>query len=57
MSNCRIQPENVGTLMAIGQWLETYGDSIYGTRKGPIQPQEWGVTTSKGKTVHVRSLK
>jgi alpha-L-fucosidase len=45
MPNGKIQPENVDTLMAIGRWLETYGDAIYGTRKGPVRPQEWGATT------------
>jgi len=56
MPNGKIQPENVDTLMAIGQWLETYGDAIYGTRKGPVRPQEWGATTSKGDVVYVHVL-
>ncbi|MCK5066788.1 MAG: alpha-L-fucosidase [Bacteroidales bacterium] len=56
MSNGKIQPENVDTLMAIGQWLETYGDAIYGTRKGPVRPQEWGATTTKGNVVYVHVL-
>ena len=56
MSNGRIQPENVDTLMAIGQWLELYGDAIYGTRKGPVSPQEWGATTQKGDVVYVHVL-
>lgn len=56
MPNGRIQPENVDTLMAIGNWLETYGDAIYGTRSGPIRPQEWGALTTKGNTVYVHVL-
>ena len=56
MSNGRIQPENVDTLMAIGQWLEVYGDAIYGTRQGPIKPQEWGAITSKGNVLYVHVL-
>jgi alpha-L-fucosidase len=56
MPNGSIQPENVDTLMAIGTWLETYGDSYYGTRKGPVEPQEWGVTVSKGDIVYVHIL-
>jgi alpha-L-fucosidase len=56
MPNGKIQPENVDTLMAIGQWLELHGESIYGTRKGPVKPQEWGVTTQKGNTVYVHVL-
>jgi alpha-L-fucosidase len=32
------------------------GDSIYGTRGGPITPRSWGVTTQKGDTVYVHVL-
>jgi len=56
MLNGEIQPENVDTLMAIGQWLEVNGESIYGTRQGPVKPQEWGATTQKGSTVYVHVL-
>ncbi len=56
MPNGMIQPENVDTLMAIGQWLELHGESIYGTRKGPVEPQEWGATTQKGNMVYVHIL-
>jgi alpha-L-fucosidase len=35
----------------MGAWLRKYGDSVYGTRGGPIGPRPWGVTTRKGKTV------
>jgi len=54
--NGRIQPENVDTLMAIGQWLELHGESIYATRKGPVRPQEWGCMTQKGNVVYVHVL-
>jgi alpha-L-fucosidase len=56
MPNGKIQPENVDTLMAIGQWLELHGESIYGTRKGPVKPQEWGATTQKGNMVYIHVL-
>jgi alpha-L-fucosidase len=56
MPNGKIQPENVDTLMAIGKWLEQYGETIYGTRKGPVKPQEWGSLTTKGSTVYVHVL-
>ncbi len=32
----------------LGKWLAAYGESIYGTRAGPIAPQPWGVSTAKG---------
>jgi len=51
-----IQPEAVGRLRAIGEWLRTYGTSIYGTRGGPVPPRGWGVTTQRGDTVFVHVL-
>jgi alpha-L-fucosidase len=56
MPNGRIQPEHVERLRAIGQWLKAHGDSIYGTRRGPVPPRPWGVTTRKGNTVFVHIL-
>ena len=38
MPNGRIQPEFEERLQAMGRWLERYGESIYGTRGGPIAP-------------------
>jgi alpha-L-fucosidase len=51
-----IQPEAAERLRGIGEWLRTYGASIYGTRGGPIPPREWGVTTQRGDTVFVHVL-
>jgi alpha-L-fucosidase len=56
MPNGKMQKETIDTLMVIGHWLEKYGESYYGTRKGPVSPHEWGVTTQKGKTVYVHIL-
>jgi alpha-L-fucosidase len=56
MPNGKIQPENVDTLMAIGQWLEKYGETYYGTRKGPVSPRDWGVTVQKGDVVYLHVL-
>ena len=56
MPNGMIQPENVDTLMAIGKWLEKYGEAIYGTRRGPVRPQEWGAMTSGEKNIYVHIL-
>jgi alpha-L-fucosidase len=59
MPNGKIQPENIDTLMVMGQWLGKYGETIYGTRKGPVSPAKWGSTTAKGNKVwiHVLDLK
>jgi alpha-L-fucosidase len=56
MPNGKIQPEFVTRLREMGQWLEKYGESIYGTRGGPISPRHWGATTRKGNKVYVHIL-
>ena len=40
----------------MGEWLARYGDSIYGTRGGPIAPADWGVTTQKEIKIYVHVL-
>lgn len=56
MPNGRIQEEHKARLQEIGDWLETHGESIYGTRGGPVAPRPWGVTTRKDDTVYVHVL-
>jgi alpha-L-fucosidase len=56
MPNGKIQPEFVERLHAVGQWLRKFGDSIYGTRGGPVKPRPWGVTTQKGTRIYVHVL-
>jgi alpha-L-fucosidase len=51
-----IQPEFVERLAEVGDWLRENGESIYGTRGGPITPRPWGVTTHKGSRVYVHVL-
>jgi alpha-L-fucosidase len=56
MPDGRIQPEFVTRLREVGAWTSKYGESIYGTRGGPIPPHPWGVTTRKGNRVYVHVL-
>ena len=56
MPNGVIQPEFQERLHQIGEWTSKYGESIYGTRGGPVPPSVWGVTTQKGNTVYVHVL-
>jgi alpha-L-fucosidase len=56
MPNGKIQPEFATRLQEIGRWLERNGDSIYGTRGGPVSPRPWGVTTQKENKVYVHML-
>jgi len=55
-SDGTIQPEAVARLRGLGEWLGTYGESVYGTRGGPIPPRAWGVTTHTGDRVYVHVL-
>jgi alpha-L-fucosidase len=58
-----IDLESSQRLAEMGAWLKTYGDSVYGTRRGPIPPQPWGVSTEKGERgsqriyLHILKLK
>jgi alpha-L-fucosidase len=56
MPSGEIQPEFVQRLTEVGKWMKQYGDSIYGTRGGPVATGPWGVTTLRGSTVYVHVL-
>lgn len=56
MPTGKIQPEFVERLKAIGAWLDKNGESVYGTRGGPITPRPWGVTTQKENKIFVHIL-
>ena len=56
MPNGKIQPKHQSSLKAIGDWLKQNGKTIYGTRKGPISPNDDYVSTQKEKTVYLHLL-
>ncbi|MCX6255049.1 MAG: alpha-L-fucosidase [Bacteroidia bacterium] len=56
MQDGRIQPEFISTLQEMGKWTAKYGETIYGTRGGPVPPKSWGVTTYKNNKVFVHVL-
>ncbi len=43
-------------LKEMGEWLNTYGETVYGTRAGLVAPHNWGVTTTKGNKLYVHIL-
>lgn len=49
----------VERLKEVGQWMNTYGETIYGTRGGDVAPHTWGVSTRKGDRlfIHILDLK
>jgi len=56
MPNGRIQPEHQASLKAVGEWMNTHGETIYGTRIGIVGPDYWGVSTMKGKKLYLHIL-
>jgi len=53
MPDGRIEPRQAERLREMGQWLEQYGESIYGTQGGPFMPSKWGASTCKGDRVYL----
>ena len=43
-------------LSEIGAWMDTYGETIYGTRGGDVAPHSWGVSTRKGNRLFIHIL-
>ncbi len=57
MPDGRIEQRQVERLREMGEWLEKYGESIYGTRGGPWRPNDSLASTHKGSTVYLHLLK
>ncbi len=51
-----IPEPSVERLEAIGRWLETNGESIYGAGPGPLQNMHWCRTTAVGDRVYIHVL-
>ena len=59
-----IGPQPNGELPAIavermkemGEWMQQYGETIYGTRQGDVSPHSWGVSTRKGNRLFIHIL-
>jgi alpha-L-fucosidase len=56
MPNGKIQPECVERLEQMGEWMDQYAYTIYGTDMGFVKPQDWGATTRKDKTYYIHIL-
>jgi alpha-L-fucosidase len=56
MPSGQIEPRQVQRLLEMGQWLEKYGPSIYGTRGGPFKPNGRIASTRKGNTIFLHLL-
>ena len=56
MPDGRIQPLQAEILRGMGQWLDRYGESIYGTRGGPYMPGIWGGSSRKGNKIYLHVM-
>lgn len=54
--NGELPAEAVSRLKAVGEWMGQYGETIYGTRGGEVEPHPWGVTTCKDNRLFVHIL-
>ena len=46
----------VQCMKEMGEWMNQYGETIYGTRGGDVAPQAWGVSTRKGNRLFIHVL-
>ncbi|MAS34706.1 MAG: alpha-L-fucosidase [Anaerolineaceae bacterium] len=51
-----ILPVHAERLRGVGQWLETNGESVYGTRAGVVSPTASTVSTRNGDTHYIHLL-
>lgn len=56
MPNGEIQDEHINSLKKIGLWVKENGESIYGTRKGPSEPNDQFITTKKQNKIYIHVL-
>jgi alpha-L-fucosidase len=56
MLDGRFEQRQKNTLLKIGAWLKANGESVYGTRGGPLEPGLWGVSTQRANKVYVHVL-
>ena len=48
-----IPQASIARLLGMGAWLDINGESVYGTRPGPIQGLDWCRSTVKGDTLYL----
>jgi alpha-L-fucosidase len=57
MPDGRIENRQVQRMKEMGNWLNKYGDAIYGTKGGPYLPDSAITSTRKGNKVNILILK
>jgi alpha-L-fucosidase len=57
MPDGRMEERQVKRLKEMGEWLKIYGESIYGTKGGPLAPNDDFATTRKGNKLYIHIFK
>lgn len=57
MGSGAMEPAQTARLAQLGAWLKRYGESIYGTRGGPVLPGRWGGAAYRGNIVYLHILR
>ncbi len=53
MPDGRIEPRQEARLREVGQWMQQFGPTVYGTRGGPYKPGPWGASTCRGNRIYL----
>ena len=53
MADGSIRPSELENLKQFSPWIETYGESIYGTKGGPYISGQWGGSNMKGDSLYL----
>lgn len=56
MPNGKIQEEHQSSLRKMGEWMRRNGETVYGTKAGPIPPGPGMASTRRGKTIYLHIL-
>ncbi len=56
MPNGKIEPLHISKYLEIGKWLKVNGETIYGTRGGPLKSRSWGTSTHKDNNIYIHML-
>lgn len=56
MPNGKIQEEHKKSLQEMGEWMRKNGETIYGTKAGPVPPSDQMASTQNGKKVYLHVL-
>ena len=56
MPNGKIQEEHINSLKEIGVWISKNGQTIYKTKKGPIEPSDEITSTRRGNKIYIHLM-